>query len=104
MRGSLFPGRTFLDHLRFEQVRKFLRIHSRLNWSWWARRAWLKGAFLNKSWDYSANPMPERRKLAAYTLSFAVFLALLALKRRAKEDRQSLLAQLSRIRIGRPPC
>jgi hypothetical protein len=39
----------------------------------------LKGAFLNKSWDYSANPMPERRKLAAYTLPFAVFLALLAL-------------------------
>ncbi|PYL37989.1 MAG: hypothetical protein DMF34_08410 [Verrucomicrobia bacterium] len=41
--------------------------------------AWLKGAFLNESWDYSANRMPERRKLAAYTLPLAAFLALLAL-------------------------
>ena len=26
MRGSLFPGRTLLNHLLFEQTRKFLCI------------------------------------------------------------------------------
>jgi CAAX prenyl protease-like protein len=40
----------------------------------------LKSSFLKQElWNYSANPVPERRKLAAYTLPLAAFLGLLAL-------------------------